>query len=94
MQAKAKTQVQPKAAVVLDLFGGIGSSVVVLKRLKIAMTKVVHVEHDKVANYVYKYWHCYKGNKKDKDGIEHIFISSFDTFEHRLTRIMEEHGRE
>lgn len=94
LQAKAKKQVPTKAAVVLDLFGGIGSSVVVLKRLKIAMSKIVHVEHDKVANYVYKYWHCSSKTNKDNDGIEHVFISSYETFENRLTRMMEEHGRE
>ena len=95
LQAKAKQQKVSKAAVVVDLFGGIGSAVVVLKRLKIAIAKVIHVEYDKVANYVYKYWNCPKGNnQKSKDGIEHIFIPSFEIFEHRLTSIMEEHGRE
>lgn len=56
---------------VLDLFSGIGSSVVVLKRLGLPLNTIVHVEHDPVAQYVCKY------NHKD-DGIQHVY---FDTFE-------------
>lgn len=41
------------------MFGGIGSAIVALKRLKIAMCTVVHVEHDKVARHVYKWNHDY-----------------------------------
>ena len=40
------------AATVLDLFGGIGSALVVLKRLGIAMQTVIHVEHDPIASFV------------------------------------------
>jgi hypothetical protein len=38
--------------VVLDLFGGIGTALVVLKRLNIPIKKVIHVEHDQVATFV------------------------------------------
>lgn len=41
-------------AVVVDAFAGIGSAIVVLKRLGIAIKKIIHIEHDKVANFVYK----------------------------------------
>lgn len=91
-QAKARTKPQTQAIVVLDLFGGIGSAIVALKRLKIDIRKVVHVEHDKVANYVYKYWNCSEGGQHH-DGIEHVFIASFEAFQRNLNQILEKHGR-
>jgi len=67
-------------ATVLDLFGGIGSGIVALKRLRMAMHKVIHVEHDKVANHVHHYNHnaSYNSDLED-DGIEHV--SDYPTFE-------------
>ncbi len=91
-QAQAKREPQSKAAVVVDLFGGIGSAIVALKRLNIAISKIIHVEHDKVANYVYKYWNCLEGNQEN-DGIKHIFIPSFKTFQSNLNLLLEMHGR-
>lgn len=91
-QAKAKIRPQSQAVVVLDLFGGIGSAIVALMRLNIDIRKVVHVEHDKVANYVYKYWNCLGGKQHD-DEIEHVFIPTFEMFQRNLDRLMEEHGR-
>lgn len=38
--------------IVLDLFGGVGTALVVLKRLKIPIKKIIHVEHDLVATFV------------------------------------------
>lgn len=40
--------------VVLDLFSGIGSGIIVLKRLSIAIKTVIVVEKDRVATYVTK----------------------------------------
>jgi site-specific DNA-cytosine methylase len=71
---------------VLDLFGGVGGGIICLKRLRIAIDMVIHVEHDKVANQVYKYWH------KD-DGITHVFIPTFEAFESNLDNLLNQHGR-
>lgn len=56
---------------VLDLFSGIGSGTVVLKKLRIPLRKVVHVEHDPVAVNVSKFNH-------QNDGIDHVYISTFE----------------
>jgi hypothetical protein len=34
-----------------DLFAGIGSGIVALKRAEISIKRIIHVEHDKVANH-------------------------------------------
>lgn len=97
-QARQRPAAEKKAAVVVDLFGGIGATVVCLKRMGIAIQKVIHVEHDKVANYVYRYWHDRKtkdGEDDDKndDGIHNIYISRFEEFEQNLDSLLKEHGR-
>lgn len=56
---------------VLDLFSGIGSAAVVLKKLKLPIHTMVHVEHDPVAQYVCQY------NHKD-DRINHVYIDTFE----------------
>ena len=56
---------------VLDLFSGIGSSTVILKRLGIPLKVVVHVEHDPVAQYVCKFNHR-------NDGIDHVHMETFE----------------
>ena len=56
---------------VLDLFSGIGSSTVILKRLGIPLEVVVHVEHDPVAQYVCKFNHR-------NDGIDHVYVNTFE----------------
>ena len=56
---------------VLDLFSGIGSGTVVLKRLGLPIHTIVHVEHDPVAVEVCKYNH-------KKDGINHVYIETFE----------------
>jgi len=58
---------------VLDLFGGIGSGIVALKKLGLPITKVVHCEHDPVATYV-----CQHNHDLKDDGIEHIHINEFE----------------
>jgi len=45
------------SAVVLDCFAGIGSGVVALKQLGIAIHKVIHVEQDLISSYVYRVNH-------------------------------------
>ena len=57
---------------VLDLFSGIGSGTVVLKRLKVVpMHTYVHVEHDPIAVEVCKFNH-------QDDGINHQYIETFE----------------
>ena len=56
---------------VLDLFAGIGSGTVILKKLGIPLEKVVHVEHDPVAVEVTKFNH-------QNDNIDHVYISTFE----------------
>ncbi|GAX09310.1 hypothetical protein FisN_32Hh006 [Fistulifera solaris] len=46
--------------VILDLFGGVGTALVVLKRVKLPIKKVIHVEHDLVATFVSRMNHDYK----------------------------------
>lgn len=68
-QQREKDQRRPLQ--VLDLFSGIGSGVVVLKRLKLPIYTIVHVEHDPVAVEV-----C-KANHRD-DGIIHHYVTTFE----------------
>jgi hypothetical protein len=105
-----------KKAVLLDLFGGIGGGLVVLKRLKIGLSKVcysglfqctvtsllthcwfqvIHVEHDKVATHVTKLRHdpAYNSRLAD-DGIEHVYISTFEELEKDVDDFCNQHGRE
>lgn len=56
---------------VLDLFCGIGSGTVVLKKLKIPLGTVVHVEHDPVAVEVSKFHH-------KNDDIRHVYLDTFE----------------
>jgi hypothetical protein len=46
--------------VILDLFGGVGTALVVLKRMKLPIKKVIHVEHDLVATFVSRMNHDYE----------------------------------
>ena len=71
LQELEMNQQEKKAAVVLDAFAGIGTAVVCLKRLGIDMKKVIHVEHDKVATWVYKVNHY-----SEEDNIQHISLST------------------
>jgi site-specific DNA-cytosine methylase len=40
-----------------NMFGGIGSAIIALKRLQIAIATIIYVDHDKVAQTVYRYNH-------------------------------------
>ena len=89
-----KRQHDLRPAVVLDVFAGIGAALVVLKRLHIAMSKVVHVEHDEIANHVVRRNHDHQHNPSlSDDGIEHVYISTFQEMEGSIDQFLQEHGR-
>ncbi len=74
--------------IVLDLFSGIGSGVVVLKRLGIAMKTVILCEIDKVGNHVTRFNNDINFNPKlENDGIEYVY--KYDTFEKVVQNIDE-----
>jgi site-specific DNA-cytosine methylase len=77
-----------------DMFSGIGSGLVSLKRLGIKIRKVIHVEHDKVATHVYKTNHdSHYNTELARDGIEHVYYSTFEEVEKDLCGVFREHGR-
>lgn len=82
-----------KKAVVLELFAGIGAGIVCLKRLGIGISKIVRVEHDKVATFVYDYWHCQEFKDGDDEDIEYVTIRTFESFEKNLELIKNTYGR-
>jgi predicted RNA methylase len=89
-----KRQNDLRPAIVLDVFAGIGAALVALKRLRIAMSKVVHVEHDEIANHVVRRNHDHKHNTSlSDDGIEHVYISTFQEMEGSIDQFLQEHGR-
>ena len=98
-QRKFEKEVQvrekdPRPAVVLDMFAGIGAGLVVLKRLEIAVSKVFHVEHDKIAEHVVRHRHDKSYNSElSDDGIQHIFISKFEEIERNLDHFLKYNGR-
>ena len=85
-----------KPAVVVDAFGNIGTAIIVLKRLCIDISKIIHIEHDKVATHVSRYNHdiTYNPNlpRQDGDSIEHVYYSTWEEFQQNLEPIMKEHG--
>lgn len=83
-----------RPAVVLDVFAGVGAALVVLKRLGIAMSTVIHVEHDKIATHVVRYNHDKEYNSDvANDGIQHVYVSSFDEIEGNIEQITKDYGR-
>ena len=75
------------------MFAGIGSGLVSLKRLGIAISKVIHVEHDRVATHVFRSNHDRRYNRTlEPDGIEYVYYSSFEYFEENVETILENHG--
>mmetsp|Transcript_39283 Transcript_39283/g.81511 ORF Transcript_39283/g.81511 Transcript_39283/m.81511 type:complete len:1105 (+) Transcript_39283:61-3375(+) len=75
-----------RPAVVLDLFGGVGTSILALKRNRISVSKVVSCEHDKVATHVYRENHdpTYSESnlvKISNSGIDHVYFESFEELE-------------
>lgn len=75
-----------RAAVVLDLFAGIGTGIVCLKKQNIAIKRIIHVEHDKVATHVYRSNHDanYSDFNLSSDGIEHVYVDRFEDIEKEL----------
>ena len=93
-----RRQNSQRKAVVLDAFTGIGTGTVVLKRLGIAMSKIIHVEHDKVATHLHKYNHDrnYNPDLPDDGGIEHVYnYRSWEDLVDNQTAedFLNEHGR-
>lgn len=83
-----------RPAVVLDVFAGVGAAMVVLKRLGIGMSKVVHVEHDEIANHVVRHNHDHQHNSDvPDDGIEHVYLSTFEEMERNIDQFVKDHGR-
>jgi len=74
---------QKKPAVVMEVFAGIGSGVVALKRLKIDIGAVITVEHDPAAKFVFESNH--------KDLINHKHIHKFEDV--KIEEILESVGR-
>lgn len=83
-----------RPAVVLDVFAGVGAALVVLKRLGIDISKVVHVEHDEIATHVVRRNHDRQHNSDAlDDGIEHVYLSKFEEMERNIDQFVNEHGR-
>ena len=59
-----------QGAVVLDLFSGMGTTVVALKRLSIALRKIISCEQDKVASHVYQENHHCPEKSTTEDNVE------------------------
>jgi len=86
------------ALTVLDLFCGIGSGTVILKKLKIPLGKVVHVEHDPVAVHVSQYNH--PETDETNYGLKHVHIETFEEIygendegdRERISKLIDEHG--
>eukprot|EP00978_Attheya_sp_CCMP212_P042244 scaffold254354_cov74-Attheya_sp.AAC.1 len=88
-----------KRVVVLDLFGGIGAASVVLKKLCIAMRKIIHVDYDPVAQHVYRSNHdpsygVTTTTTNHEDGIEYVcgLYESFKKVEQHCEHLAHEHG--
>jgi hypothetical protein len=82
------------------MFGGTGSGIAALKRNGIAMSKIIHVEHDMVANHVYMWNHdapyterLAAANDANSE-IEHIYFELFEDIRDNLDNFLECHGRE
>ena len=72
--------------VILDVFSGIGSGIVALKRLGVDIKSVIFCDHDKVANYVSMH------NHKDED-IEYVYeYNTFEKLQSNVDEILEKHG--
>lgn len=73
--------------VVLDLFSGIGSAALCLKRVGIKMKTIISVDHDPLAHLVNKYNHR-------KDGILHVYKEKFEYILENVGDILSKYGRE
>jgi hypothetical protein len=83
-----------RSAVVLDAFAGMGTGIVVLKRLKIDIAKIVHVENDKVSTHVYRWNHDPSYNPDlPKDDVEQVFVDGWEKLDTSWKSYCDEHGR-
>jgi len=74
-------------AVVLDAFSGIGSAILCLKRLGIAMKTVITVEYDPIARFVFEHHH-----NQQKDAIQYHSFNRFEELESSIDQVLKEHG--
>ena len=60
------------------------------------ISKIIHIEHDKVATHVSRYNHDIQYNpnlpRQDGDSIDHVYYSTWEEFQQNLEPIMKEHG--
>ena len=84
------SQKQKTRATVMEVFAGIGSGLVALKRLGIDVKKVISVEHDDFANYVRKVNHSFH----DKDNFIKYDdnIKKFEELEQTYDEVLKRHG--
>ena len=84
---------QNRPAVVLDLFGLAGSGIMVLKWLKIALSKVIQVDNDKVAMHVFRMSHdwTYTAINRNLPCVV-VHHDEFEHVEEQLDDILHEHG--
>jgi len=78
-----KGSMENEGITVLDCFAGIGTAVLILKKLGVNIRTVIHVEHDKVATHVYRWNHDSTYNQQtEDDGINHVYLKSFEKIYH------------
>ncbi len=95
IEDKRKDRLGP--IVVLDVFSGIGSAIVALKKLRIAISTVISVEHDPVARWVSRYNHdkayndCLK--EEEKDSIRYVYdYTTFEDLEENIADVINKFG--
>jgi hypothetical protein len=79
---------------VLDMFAGIGTATVCLKRLGLQISKIVRVEHDHISTHVYQENHdcSYNPTLADHGDIKHVYCQKFEDFRDNLEHMAETHG--
>lgn len=85
-----------RKAVVLDAFAGVGTGVAVIKKLGIAIEKVVTIEKDKVATHVNRSNHDVDYNKDlPKDhSVLHEYIDTWESFQQiSVEELLQKYGR-
>eukprot|EP00984_Skeletonema_dohrnii_P012278 scaffold4963_cov115-Skeletonema_dohrnii-CCMP3373.AAC.8 len=90
-QKRKGTQESPLR--VLELFSGIGSGTLALKKLRIPLDTIVHCDHDPIANEVCRFNH-------QRDGIKHVYIDTFEEIygersepdEDKVAKLVDDHG--
>ena len=79
------------------MFGGIGSAIVAMKFNGIAIKKIIHVDHDKVATHVHRWNHDPIYNPdlpRDPNDIEHVYdYHSFEEIRDEIDHFLLNNGR-